>query len=349
MASKSGNRKKTVRGGNTKNSAKNTGRAKKPASSAKNYESFLAAEIAIWASLAICIFLLISSFGMAGFVGNVVAGFMQKSFGWIAYILPIILFCGVAFLVSNKGNSAAYIKTVAGGILTVLLCVMLQLIDERGGTLGSVIVDFMTPAVGVLGTYVISVILIIICVVLITERSILGSMKKGGAKAYDRAREDMYRHREEARERRVNQETMSPKRMNHQVSGVSFNTTLGKEDDSVKEITPKKKTGTKAKTKVSAHEEQDAEIPSVSIEVEEPVPALNTERELSVENVTINRAMPLSAKELIPEPEIVIEEETEAASESKPLQTIKTETPGFSEASIAKLEKPDEKKVAKKP
>ena len=50
----------------------------------------------------------------------------------------------------------------------------------------------------------------IICVVLIAEKSILSSMKKGGAKAYDRAKEDMQRHRETVK---ASKEALPPKEM----------------------------------------------------------------------------------------------------------------------------------------
>ena len=53
--------------------------------------------------------------------------------GWMAYVFPLLLFCGVAFVVSNKGNRIAYIKTIAGVVLLVQCCVLFELIDEKGG------------------------------------------------------------------------------------------------------------------------------------------------------------------------------------------------------------------------
>ena len=76
------------------------------------------------------------------------------------------------------------------------------------------------------------IILMVICVVLITEKSILKGMKIGGEKAYDRAREDMQKRKEEAEERRARREAM---RVDYQVSGVSFNSTVGgKENEAEK-------------------------------------------------------------------------------------------------------------------
>ena len=81
-------------------------------------ESFLATEILIWVTLAVGILLTISNFGLAGAFGRKIAALQQGMMGWMAYVFPLLLFCGVAFVVSNKGNRIAYIKTVAGVVLT---------------------------------------------------------------------------------------------------------------------------------------------------------------------------------------------------------------------------------------
>ena len=86
-------------------------------------------------------------------------------------------------MVSNKGNRIAYIKTVAGVVLLVQCCVLFELIDEKGGSVGKAIAVRLVPAIGKVGTYVVVIILMVICVVLITEKSILKGMKIGGEKA----------------------------------------------------------------------------------------------------------------------------------------------------------------------
>ena len=164
-------------------------------------ESFLATEILIWVTLAVGILLTISNFGLAGAFGRKIAALQQGMMGWMAYVFPLLLFCGVAFVVSNKGNRIAYIKTVAGVVLLVQCCVLFELIDEKGGSVGKAIAVRLVPAIGKVGTYVVVIILMVICVVLITEKSILKGMKIGGEKAYDRAREDMQKRKEEAEER----------------------------------------------------------------------------------------------------------------------------------------------------
>lgn len=145
-------------------------------------ESFLATEILIWVTLAVGILLTISNFGLAGAFGRKIAALQQGMMGWMAYVFPLLLFCGVAFVVSNKGNRIAYIKTVAGVVLLVQCCVLFELIDEKGGSVGKAIAVRLVPAIGKVGTYVVVIILMVICVVLITEKSILKGMKIGGKK-----------------------------------------------------------------------------------------------------------------------------------------------------------------------
>ena len=161
-------------------------------------------EIIILSALAAGILLLISNFGIGGFVGDAVSSVLFGLFGTIAYIIPILLFTGIAFVISNKGNSIAYIKTVAGVGFTWMVCTLFQLImyeytagtrlfsyykissmhKDGGGLFRGIVVSVLCPAIGVIGTYVVAVILCIICLVIITEKSFIRSVKKGSEKAY---------------------------------------------------------------------------------------------------------------------------------------------------------------------
>ncbi len=67
-----------------------------------------------------------------------------------------------------RTEKTARIKTGAGIVLLVLVCTFLQLVDRQGGMLGNILVSILTPAIGVVGTYVVDIILMIICVVIIT-------------------------------------------------------------------------------------------------------------------------------------------------------------------------------------
>ena len=66
-------------------------------------QGFIRNEILILVSLAICIFLQISLFGIGGFIGDALSGFLFGTFGFLAYIVPIMSFIGIAFISQNKG------------------------------------------------------------------------------------------------------------------------------------------------------------------------------------------------------------------------------------------------------
>ena len=211
---------------------KSTGSKKKGKKQPQN--SFLKDELIVWLTLGICILLLLSNFGLAGFVGDDISEVLMKLFGWVAYAFPFILFGIVSFLVSNRGNGIAILKSVCVGILMLLCCTLLQLLNDCGGSLGNVFVKVLTPAIGVAGTYAVILIGVIVCLVVITEKSAIGGVKKQSGKAYNKAKEDAMRRREIAEERRREREFVQnerkinekPRRSDRLVEGVSFNTTI---------------------------------------------------------------------------------------------------------------------------
>ena len=91
-------------------------------------------EIIILLTLAVAILLILSNFGLGGFLGNAVSAFLFGIFGLPAYIMPVLLFLGTAFVFSNRGNSFAYIKLGAGvGFSSALFysCLLFHLKKSR--------------------------------------------------------------------------------------------------------------------------------------------------------------------------------------------------------------------------
>ena len=243
---------------------------KKPVES----QSFVKKEVAILITLAVCIFLTISNFGICGKIGDIVSGFMFGFFGLLAYILPILVFVAVPFFASNKGNNRAYVKATAVGVLFFMICILLEVIiygspeglkfgeyykehGYGGGVIGGYLVKLLDNLVGTIGTYLVTITLTIISVVVITEKSFLGLVQKGGKKAYDTAKEDVKRHKEhvEAKREQRKVEEEKGKRKDHVVSGVSFDTTLTKNSPDVHEITP-----VKAEDKLFTSEEESGQL-----------------------------------------------------------------------------------------
>ena len=89
--------------------------------------SVLHGEIIILCVLAVCIFLMISCFGLGGIAGEICSSVIFGLFGWVGYVIPILIFGVVAFLISNKGNTHAYIKTAAAIVLVCLVAAFLEL------------------------------------------------------------------------------------------------------------------------------------------------------------------------------------------------------------------------------
>lgn len=225
----------------------------------KNNQEFLKKEIFILVSLAICIFLQISLFGIGGTIGNALSEFLFGTFGFLAYIVPIMSFLGIAFLGQNKSNVNAYIKAGAVLGLFFMFCTLFQLIiygyyielklmyelssthRDGGGICGAGIVKLLVPAIGMVGTYIVVIMICIICFVILTGKSFVGAVKKESEKVYQSAKEKAEEQREKRAIEKANQseqEEMKVKRKDKLVSGVSFNTTLEKEPSDIHEITP---------------------------------------------------------------------------------------------------------------
>ena len=237
MASKS--KKKSTSKKTTRKTTKKTG------------ENFVIDEIIIWIVLAVSILLLISNFGFGGTLGASASAFLMESFGAGAYLVPFLLFGVTAFLVSNKHNRIAYWKSGAAVICFLILCGLFELISDAGGTVGGSLADILSPALGVAGTYVILIIMLIIGIVIITGRSVLKGVKKQSDRAYSHAKESNTRRREASARRREERRTAreekeleqakaekktASKRKDRHVEGVSFDTTLSGRSPEMKEM-----------------------------------------------------------------------------------------------------------------
>ena len=317
MASNTAKNKSSKTTKNNKSNTKKTTTTKRSTSKkkVKNEQSFLSKEITIWVSLALCILLMISNFGVGGLIGDAVGGIMQYLFGWVAYIFPVVLFAIIAFVCSNQGNQVAYVKAGAAVAAMIFLCVIFQLITNRGGVIGEGIISILSPAIGIAGTWVVTCVIMLICIVLITERSILGGVKNKSEKVYGRAKEDVQRYREDMQERKQiqreqRQQTKSQKRMDHAVSGVSFDTTIRSEENKIEE----KKTAA-----IEEKKEKSAKKGRAEKSVQEPVVH-------SIDEVVINRSMPLSATELTPTPEVPEEPKTVKRKEVLNKEELQKET-----------------------
>lgn len=214
---------------------------------AEKDNSFLKVEVLLLLILAFSIILLISNFGIGGVVGNSISGVSFGVFGIMSYLLPFILFFGCAFFISNKDNTRVVIKVISSFVLFLLICALAQLLSRAyqetatikefyefsslhksaGGVIGGTLCMLFSSAFGIVGAYVINLTLMIICIVIITEKSFLKVVKKSSDKVYSTAKTTAIagneRMKEKAHQRQLAAEN---KRINKKVEGVSVNTSI---------------------------------------------------------------------------------------------------------------------------
>ena len=197
-------------------------------------------EVIMWIVIACSLLLFISNFGVGGIVGNAVSGFLFGVFGTISYVLPIILMLGCFFITSNKGNILAILKLIAVIILALFLCLFIALITTKGdltpvesfvhsqkhkfsgGFVGGFLSYYLCNAFGIVGTYIINIIVLIISIVLFTGKSAIKGVQKSGQKVYESAKEN----NEKYQEYRKIREAEKHRRMDKKVYGVSSDTKI---------------------------------------------------------------------------------------------------------------------------
>lgn len=225
---------------------KRTATKKQTASAANRREpefedtSFLQSEAVILGAFAVCVLLFLSNFHICGMLGDFFSQIMLGVFGCIGYLAPLLLFAEMLFYASNRGNIRAVYKMIAVEVLLIVLCGFAQLIfgggyqegqtlldiyqssgasGLGGGLIGGTIVLILHAAVGTIGAYVILLVLLIISLVCITERSFVSAVKRGSGKAYQYAKEDYGRRKEIREERQAEQRRL---REEQRVQGVDL-------------------------------------------------------------------------------------------------------------------------------
>ena len=182
-------------------------------------------EIVLWSSIALCILLCISNFGIGGVAGNAVADFLFGVFGIIQYVLPFMVAFSAFFIISNYGNRVAIAKVIAGFVLLVFISAFVELVingqnilrpvdafsyaKERhygGGLIGGAIVFGINDSFGLFGAYLIVLIAIIVCTIIIIERFAFDRVQQSSRYHADRAAQKRRARRErQLMEREANQ------------------------------------------------------------------------------------------------------------------------------------------------
>ena len=203
MAAKKGSNRRPGTSARTRTNNRKTG-SSNTRSSARQIQAKtktgIKSEILLLFILAAAVLLLISLLGFGGLVGNAVRNALFGSAGLMAYMVPILVFIGAAFMISNRESQQLPRKILGGLLLFVSLCAIIQsmtdgylpsntfmdyfdrsaLYHTGGGIIGGVVCHLITAAFGVIGGMVIEILLLLISLVLLTQRSFVSFLKKIG-------------------------------------------------------------------------------------------------------------------------------------------------------------------------
>ncbi|MCR5755786.1 MAG: DNA translocase FtsK, partial [Acetatifactor sp.] len=271
----------TSSGRKTSSSRKRSGTSKTKNRNTKAYQaqndSALFHEIGLIAIFVFMIILFFCNFGFIGPVGDYISGVLFGLFGFSAYIAPVFCFLMIAFGFANEGNPNAKRKIIASVVLFFMFGVVCDLIVKNasqmekysfvelykncrdlrhgGGAFAGSITYFLHDYLETFGTVLVVLLLCTISFILLTEKSLLESVRDGGSKIREMSEQDAIRRRENAMRRReeldeIREQREEEKRlraeerendrilrMEKKVKGVTFDTTLkpkaetGRRDD----------------------------------------------------------------------------------------------------------------------
>lgn len=199
------------------------------------YENTIIDEVFFLLSVALSVLLFLCNFHIIGPFGDMLSSFMFGLFGYMAYAAPLLIFFAVYFWIANMGNRTAFVKLIAGIILFCMLCVCFTMFAgvknigktlgdfyhfsadnlKGGGIIGGFLGNGMYQLLSSLGTWIVVITLMLICMVLLTEKSFRNQIKNSGLAIADYMRDDMEHKKELALERSKEREAARSRREQH--------------------------------------------------------------------------------------------------------------------------------------
>lgn len=273
MASGQGNRSGAKRKSSSgRSSSRSSNTVKKKSTASRNVRQSqpmdieIKNEVILIGVFALAVFLFLCNFGIVGVFGNTLSNIMFGIFGLPAYIAPVLFFLAVAFGISNRGNSIAVRKLVAAVILFLLIGMVCDLLTgvwqedslysvreiydrcskehSGGGIIAGTLTYLGIHFLSMVGTMLLMIVLAVISLVIVTEKSFVSGVRSGGQRVYERTKEDASIRRERTQRRREEQEILRKSReeerrrreeekenekilrMDKKVSGVMLDTAL---------------------------------------------------------------------------------------------------------------------------
>lgn len=264
------------RGNSTRRSTGRSSGSKSTSSRRKNVREeeldySLKSELIVIGMVALTIFLFLCNFGVCGALGSAVSGVLFGLFGITAYIAPLVILAAVVVGIANFGSSASIRKIVAGIVLFFVIGMLAELLTGRpqsfesynigelytkaselkngGGVFAGSMAYASYKYLSLAGTALLILLIGIASVVVVTQQSFVGGLKKGGRKLIDKTRQEADNYRDYAEKRREKMEARRAEieeerrlaieqkedekilRMEKKVSGVMIDTALDKQEE----------------------------------------------------------------------------------------------------------------------
>lgn len=227
-----------------------------------------AQEAGILILLCICVLLFLSNFGVIGAFGNATAAFLFGIFGSAAYVFPFALFFTVVMLVANHVNNESIVKAIMIWVTYLIVAMFFAMawsgdfetrkssfngdayfrygMESRrgGGFIPGHLYELMSNLLGQFGTVIIMITLLVICVGVLTGRSIIRFIRESTREAADTLVEGIEMHQEEVRhERRERRRSEGvypgrPAPTGDTISKLKLEPEEEQQSDDMKELTP---------------------------------------------------------------------------------------------------------------
>lgn len=308
--------------------AKTPGRKK---GAAKRQPNPVTSEVVLLLVICAVILLFLSMLGVCGTAGDVISMPVFGLFGMLGYLFPFIVAGGIFLLVANRFSGASKIKTAGLALTYLSACALFQMMDGRtgeltepliklykdsverhtgGGAVGAAIAKILDPFG--FGALVIICILIIVGLVILTERSFINGVRNQGTKVYNKTKENLENYRMDAEEKQT-------KRMEKKASGVTLDINIPKDGlkhNDVREINEK------VSQKKDRYSEDIFEIKPLDGEKKEAEKAAGSDDTVKAKSGKNERITPFIQR--------IVEEEQETAEQAL------TKEPSADEADILK-------------
>ena len=170
--------------------------------------SFVRSETAAVVAVAFGLVLLLVNLGLLGSLGESILAFEKGLFGQASFLLPFAVAGAALIAYLEKGSYLRPHKLVCTGVLLVLISAILHLMfggdalagggnaslspvelyrlgadgHEGGGMIGGLIANALRSVIGYAGAYLVLIALLVICVVVITEKSFINVARIGAQK-----------------------------------------------------------------------------------------------------------------------------------------------------------------------